>query len=319
MPQAGLKMELRGEVMSKIMGRFLLCFLWLILLQGLVFPVLIRAGEMIRWEKSLKDAREAASLSGKPILFYFQGEEKEQADKIEDSFYDLGLIALTKNYTCFRVASEEKQELARQYQVKAFPAFVVALSSGRRLTCLDGPREYSPTILSAFLEMTSEVLKAALLENKPRENKKDRKTAKRENIFNADFSGKNAQGNLTVSYPGCFFSDQDDISFHLRVVHPSTSSLEADFPISGEFGKVLLTLKHMTSRSGDFPGWAPVSIMVNGNYLLFHQDIGSDRFSTSEYDITQFCVKGQNTILWQLSTDSRTYYCIKEIRVEIQP
>lgn len=298
--------------MHKIQSRFFFHFLFLVLFLALSSFSRASAGETILWEKSLKEAREAASSSGKSILLYFQGGEKEQTNRIEDSFYDLGLISLTKDFTCLRVSADERQELARQYGVKIFPAFLVALPSGKRLTCMEGPREYSPTILSAFLELAKEVLKAA-----PPEPKKAKKQVKKENLFTADFSGKSVLGNISVSYPGCFFSDQDDLSFHLRVVHPATSSLEASFSIADEPKNVVLNLKHMTSRSGDFPGWAPVSIMVNGNYILFHQDIGSDKFTTADYDITQYCVRGQNTILWQLSPDARTYYCIKEIRVEV--
>ncbi|MFH0802912.1 MAG: hypothetical protein V2A78_11100 [bacterium] len=274
----------------------------------------VSAGEMILWEKSLKEAREASSSSGKLILLYFQSGEKEQTNRIEDSFYDLGLIALTKKFSCLKVGSDESQDLAREYGIKAFPAFLVALPSGKRLTCLEGPREYSPMIISAFLELAGEALKAV-----PPEPRKIKKQVKKENLFIADFSGQSVLGNLSVSYPGCFFSDQDDISFHLRVVHPTSSSLEANFSIADEPKNVALKLKHMTSRSGDFPGWAPISIMINGNYLIFHQDIGSNNFPTMDYDITQYCVRGQNTILWQLSSDARTNYCIKEIRVEIQP
>jgi|GEM_PF-6712076 len=274
----------------------------------------VSAGETILWEKSLKEARESSSSSGKPMLLYFQSVDNEQTSRIEDSFYDLGLIALSKKFSCLKVGADESQDLAREYGVKAFPAFLVALPSGKRLTCLEGSREYSPTIISAFLELAGEVLKAV-----PPEPKKVKKQVKKENLFVADFSGQSVLGNLSISYPGCFFSDLDDISFHLRVVSPTSSSLEANFSMADEPKNVVLKLKHMTSRSGDFPGWAPISIMINGNYLIFHQDIGSNNFSTMDYDITQYCVRGLNTILWQLSPDARTYYCVKEIRIEIQP
>lgn len=133
--------------------------------------------------------------------------------------------------------------------------------------------------------------------------------------FFADFSKGDIRADFPVRAEGADNNPHYKGSY--RLLRPNESFIEGIFRLASKPGRVLLTLKHLSSLSSGrkLDGESPISIIVNGNPVVTRLDPGSHGYVKDTLEITKYVSEGENTIRIQYG-DGTTHYWIKWLLIE---
>lgn len=133
--------------------------------------------------------------------------------------------------------------------------------------------------------------------------------------FFADFSRGEVRSDFAIRTEGADNNPQYKGSF--RLLHPKESSIEGKFTLASKTGKVILTLKHLSSASqgSKLEGESPITIAVNGNAVVRNLDPGSHGYVKDVLEISKYVREGENTLRIEYGNGT-THYWIKWLLIE---
>lgn len=144
--------------------------------------------------------------------------------------------------------------------------------------------------------------------------------AKKHPIYTVDFSKSFIRASENIddikTGPGVYYSTLGN-SWLLH--YNGTSTLEVMFTKGGEVsGIAMLNVKHLASLVGG-KTYSPINITINGKTFLNRYSPAKSEWVEDHFEITDYLVKGKNTVKIQLADDSLGNYCINKLSVEFKP
>jgi len=133
--------------------------------------------------------------------------------------------------------------------------------------------------------------------------------------FFADFSRGHIRSDFPIRAEGA--DTNPAYGGSLRLLNPNQSFLEGTFHLDNKPGRVVLTLKHLSSsnQGSQLDGQSPVTIIVNGYPVVRDLDPGSHGYVKDSLEISKYVQEGDNTIRIQFGNGS-THYWIKWLLIE---
>jgi len=130
-----------------------------------------------------------------------------------------------------------------------------------------------------------------------------------------DFSSGSvdAQGIVDYSSSNCRLENRYDSRYHLYMFRGSSFSFNVNMP--SDASSASLSIRHLTSASGDQSGYSPITLYINGNRVANWSSLNSS-YQDDDFNIQSYVNAGNNRIKLEYSPDSgSTGYWIKSIRV----
>lgn len=135
----------------------------------------------------------------------------------------------------------------------------------------------------------------------------------REASINFSSGSVNTRGIADYNSSNCSLENRYDSSYHLYMFRGAIFSFNVNMPSNASSAS--LSIRHLTSTSGDQSGYSPVTLYVNGNRVANWSSL-SGSYQDDDFNIQRYINEGSNLVKLEYSSDSgSTGYWIKSIRV----